>query len=235
MNRKKIAMTEEKLWRITAAAVILSRLLQYAGQGWAVWYTDSYAYSVFYLKDLFHGQAAQGVPPLYALFMHSMQAIFGQGYPNAVCAVQILLSMLSLILLARILCQIGVGSPWAQLCVFIYATTSAVAGWDTVLLTESLSLSGTVAFFYCIVQYLHTTKLKYGLLAVLLTELLIFLRPQFLTYWAILLVFLLLRLAFPDRKTERTNLLKMLAALAAGLCWCWGTVPCSKSNSGCFP
>ena len=64
MNRKKIAMTEEKLWRITAAAVILSRLLQYAGQGWAVWYTDSYAYSVFYLKDLFHGQAAQGVDVL---------------------------------------------------------------------------------------------------------------------------------------------------------------------------
>lgn len=234
MNRKKIAMTEEKLWRITAAAVILSRLLQYAGQGWAVWYTDSYAYSVFYLKDLFHGQAAQGVPPLYALFMHSMQAIFGQGYPNAVCVVQILLSMLSLILLARILCQIGVGSPWAQLCVFIYATTSAVAGWDTVLLTESLSLSGTVAFFYCIVQYLHTTKLKYGLLAVLLTELLIFLRPQFLTYWAILLVFLLLRLAFPDRKTERTNLLKMLAALAAGLVLVLGYCAVFQKQFGLF-
>mgnify|MGYP002762637514 CR=1 FL=1 len=234
MNGKTMTMTEKKLWRIMAAAVILSRLLQYAGQGWAVWYTDSYAYSVFYLKDLFQGQAAQGVPPLYAVFLHAMQAVFGQGYLNAVCAVQILLSMLSLVLLARILCQIGVGSPWAQLCVFLYATTSAVAGWDTVIMTESLSLSGTVAFFYCITQYLHTTKLRYGLLAVLLTELLIFLRPQFLTYWAILLVFLLLRLAFPDRKTERVNLLKMLAALAAGLVLVLGYCAVCQKQFGLF-
>ena len=83
-------------------------------------------------------------------------------------------------------------------------------------------------------QYLHTTKLKYGLLAVLLTELLIFLRPQFLTYWAILLVFLLLRLAFPDRKTERTNLLKMLAALAAGLVLVLGYCAVFQKQFGLF-
>ena len=101
-------------------------------------------------------------------------------------------------------------------------------------MTESLSLSGTVAFFYCITQYLHTTKLRYGLLAVLLTELLIFLRPQFLTYWAILLVFLLLRLAFPDRKTERANLLKMLAALAAGLVLVLGYCAVFQKQFGLF-
>ena len=94
-----------------------------------------------------------------------------------------------------------------------YACTPAVTGWDTCILTESLSLSLAITFFYFITRYLRTCHLRDGIFAVLTTALLIFLRPQFLTYWAILITFCVLRSLFPKSKQDRKNMFKMMISL----------------------
>lgn len=137
----------------------------------------------------------------------------GGGYLRAVVVAQIVFSAISIILFAKILSNVGVHSPWAQICVTAYACTTAVVGWDTCILTESLSLSLAITFFYFITQYLRTNHLRDGFFAVLVTELLIFLRPQFLTYWAILITFCILRSFFPKFKQERKDMLKMMICL----------------------
>ena len=63
-------------------------------------------------------------------------------------------------------------------------------GWDNVVLTESLSLSATVVFFFLIVRYIQERRFWDGAGALLVTVWLIFLRPQFLAYLAMLMVFL---------------------------------------------
>lgn len=204
----------KRLWHIATAAIIISRLLQYAGQEWCAVFPDTGGYEEYDFFKFLQGHSANGRAPLYPLLMDFTEKVFGAGNYLPLVLAQIAFSMVSLILLAGILENIGIKAPWAQLCLFVYASTPATTGWDTCMMTESLALSATVAFFYCVIKYLRTLRAHWLLTGILLTFFLIFLRPQFLTYWAILLVFCALRMMCPEKKQERKTLIKAILALA---------------------
>ena len=78
--------------------------------------------------------------------------------------------------------RVGVGTRVRAAVLLLYGFCPAVYGWDNVVLTESLSLSATVVFFFLIVRYIQERRFWDGAGALLVTLWLIFLRPQFLTY-----------------------------------------------------
>lgn len=139
-----------------------------------------------------------------------MRIPFGESYLDAAKFVQVLASLASIYVFARLLYKIGICSPWRELCVFLYAVTLAVVGWDTAILTESFSLSGTVLFFYLVVSYIQEHRLRHGVLSLCLATALAFLRPQFLAYLALMLVFLILKWFFPFEHKELRNILALL-------------------------
>ena len=207
------AQKDKRLWQITAAAVLLVRILEYSAVGWCGLFPDTADYRAYSFWHFLQGRAENNRVPVYPLLMDAVEALWGNDFRPLV-VLQIVLSALSLVLLAQVLQRIGVRSPWAQLCVFLYAASSATGGWDVCLLTESLTLTGAVCFFWLVTAYLHTHRRRDLLLCVALIFLLVFMRPQYLIYWAILVVFCLLRYAFPDDIAERRGLGQALAALA---------------------
>lgn len=200
-------------WLASAVVILVCRSMQYAGAIWGLMFPDSNEYLKFHIGDFIQGNAMSDRPPVYPIFLHAMEKVFGEGYLTAVVWVQVALSMMAVVLFAKTLANIGVDNPWRQLCTTAYACTPATTGWDTCILTESFSLSLTVAFFYSITKYLKEKRLHNGISAIIFTAILIFLRPQFLTYWAILVVFCVLRYMFPEQKEERKHILKMAMAL----------------------
>lgn len=208
------AQKDKRLWQITAAAIVLVRGLVYAGIEWCAIFPDTGAYREYNFLHFLQGHRECNRVPVYPLLIDGCEAIFGEGNFLPLVLLQVVLSALSLVLLAQVLQRIGVRSPWAQLCVFLYASTTATAGWDVCLLTESLTLTGVVCFFWLVTAYLQTHRRRNLLLCVALIFLLVFMRPQYQIFWAILIVFCLLRYAFPDDIAERRGLLQALAALA---------------------
>lgn len=210
------------LWICVAVAITASRICWYAIQKPYLMTNDSREYIGFDTSEVLRGNlsATLGRPPLYGIFLDIMARFFGNGDLVATKFFQVSVSLLSIFIFAKLLHHLGVLSPWCQLCVFLYGISPAVVGWENTILTESFSLSGTVIFFYWIVLYIKTQRLLYGALAHLMALALIFLRPQFLVYLALLLVFLVLKLIFPSNKRERKKIV-MLLILQAFL---WGGI-----------
>lgn len=199
-------------WWIVIVIAVISRICWYGIQQPYVVYPDSTQYISFDTSEVLRGNfnAAEGRPPLYGIFLDFMQMLFHDGYLDATKWVQLILSVLSIFLLAKILHRIGIRSPWRELCVLFYSVTPAVVGWEGAILTESFALSGTVLFFYWVVLYIQEHRLRYGILSNILALLLAFLRPQFMVYLALLLVFYLLKMIFPYNKEERRTVLSLL-------------------------
>lgn len=208
----------DRLWVLTWTAIAVVRVCWYAVMSPCYQINDSSAYYNYNSTwEVLTGHVTRLQAPLYGMLFNGIKAIFGQNYLMPMVYLQVVISTLSLFLFARLLGKLGIKKPWACLCTFLYGVSPAVIGWENVILTESFSLSMAVAFFYCVVMYVQEHQLRYGLLAIALTTLMVFLRPQFLTYLAILLVFCILKLFFPAGKQERRSILRMLAALAVSL------------------
>lgn len=205
-------LRDQWLWACTLLGIGISRLCWYGIQRPYVVYPDSTQYIAFDRSEVLRGNlaAADGRPPVYGLFLDLMQRLFGAGSLEATKIVQVLVSLLSLYVFAKLLGRIGIGSPWRELCVFLYGVTPAVIGWENAILTESFSLSGAVFFLYGVVLYIQEHRLRYGVFISLLAVVLTFLRPQFMVYLALLLVFYLLKMIFPHNRQERRTLLSLI-------------------------
>lgn len=224
------------LWVCTIAAIALSRFFWYGIQQPYIIYPDSTQYITFDTSAVLQGnlRAAEGRAPLYGIFLDLMGFFFGESYLDAAKFVQVLASLLSICIFARLLYKIGIRSPWRELCVFLYAVTPAVVGWDTAILTESFSLSGTVLFFYLVVSYIQEHRLRYGVLSLCLATALAFLRPQFLAYLALLLVFLILKWFFPFERKERRTILALLLLQVVLWSGVLGYCELFRRNTGVF-
>ena len=100
--------------------------------------------------------------------------------------------------------------------VLLYGISPSVIGWDKIILTESLALSGTVVFIWLLAKYLKQPNTKIGLSVNILTVVLIFLRPTFLINYCVLFVFWLIR--FVMYKSERSILrYNLICSLGIGI------------------
>lgn len=132
-----------------------------------------------------------GRAPVYGTILYLIRIIVGEWHQlHAATFLQELVGIAVLPLFSATLRRVGVGTRVRAAVLLLYGFCPAVYGWDNVVLTESLSLSATVVFFFLIVRYIQERRFWDGAGALLVTVWLIFLRPQFLTYLAMLMVFL---------------------------------------------
>lgn len=132
-----------------------------------------------------------GRAPVYGTILYLIRIIVGEWHQmHAATFLQELVGIAVLPLFSATLRRVGVGTRVRAAVLLLYGFCPAVYGWDNVILTESLSLSATVVFFFLIVRYIQERRFWDGAGALLVTVWLIFLRPQFLTYLAMLMVFL---------------------------------------------
>lgn len=187
--------------------VAILRIIFYKQCSFFIMTPDSYEYKNFDFNALFSGKL-QGRVPIYPLVLSLLTYICNASWANFVTILQIIISFVSLIFLYKILKMLIRWEILRGIIVFLYGVSVAIIGWDTLILTESISLSATIFFVYFIIKYIKYNILRYGIITIIWTFLMIFLRPSFIILIAILLLFFILKLIF--EKKNRKNDMKCI-------------------------
>lgn len=145
---------EKQLYLAVFFLIILFRGANYIGLEYPVLYPDSTGYISLnwdYLRT--HLVTNTGQPLLYPLLI-AICKVFGTHYLDVVVGIQMLLSLSALFAFAYVLQVLGLRLYLRLVLLLCYGASPAICGWDGCILTESLSLSGTVWFVFFITRYI---------------------------------------------------------------------------------
>lgn len=210
MKRKPLTLCKQfaagvPLW--CWLVILLTRCNLYCQFPRYVMSDDSASYIDFESSAFLRGSFSNGGAPMYSLILDMCDPaarLFGSDGLHLVVCLQILCSFTALFLLADLLRCLGLWGWIRCAAVLCYGLWPAAAEWDVTIMTESFSLSGCIAFFWCAVRLITAPRRRYVWLALAICAFLVFLRPQFLTYPVMLLVFFLLKGIWPGDQTRRS-------------------------------
>lgn len=130
--------------------------------------------------------------PVYPLLCQTFIKVFGlKGLPTAMTIFQSLIYLVSLVSLQHIANYIIKNKIIRFLTLFFYIICIA-PGWCNEILTESLSISGCVIMTDLVLSFVYKPTFAKNIILHLLLILLVFLRPTFIFFFAILPVVWLL-------------------------------------------
>lgn len=176
---------------------------------------DSIGYMEYDFNKLISLDFSDGRTPIYPLVLKLSRLIFGEGnYLRCVSLFQSIISFIATIYFYKALKLITNKKLLILGITFFFGASNTFVGYDTVILTESLALSGTVFLIYYLLSYLKYNQIKSGIKAICLTLILTFLRPSFLLFDAIILVFLILQFIITRKKEIKKLILISLGSFA---------------------
>lgn len=187
-NSVKKIVKEKSFWCIMIGIALIKMLY------WRCWQSgyqmiDSATY-IGYDFEAFMRLELPGRTPVYPAILAILRMIFGEDrYLHILTIVQILISYLSCIYLYKSCKMVCKNEILACALTFLYGTSTGINGWDYCVLTESLAISSTVFFIYLLFQYVVNEDKKYSYVSNVLLLFMIFLRPTFLLFLIIEILF----------------------------------------------
>lgn len=193
-NLRKAYYTNKWIF-LVIIAILITRYLYFITNQIAYLYPDSYGYINFKFDKILNLNFSDGRVPIYPIFIRLCKFYFGnKSYLIYVCYLQMIISFVATIYFYKSIKLITDQKWLINIITFLFGSSNTFVGFDYVILTESLALSGVIYYVYFLLMYLRSNNIKYAIRAVLLTLLLSFLRPSFLLFLAITLFFLTIRL-----------------------------------------
>jgi hypothetical protein len=188
-NRKKLRYVSYSFFIILLVRVIFYSILT------PYFLTpDSYSYIGINSMQFLSFRLDEVRVPLYPIIIDLIRLVFGvEYYINAIVALQIIVSFMSVVVFYKILNLVVNKKSIAILMTILYGCAPSIMGWDKTILTESLALSGTVFFIYLMISYTKKPSVKQGLGSSILALFLTLLRPTFLIILLICIAFWVVR------------------------------------------
>lgn len=182
-------------------SILLVRLIYLITNQIAYLYPDSWGYMEYDFNKLFSLDFSNGRTPIYPMILRIFKIVFGESnYLNFVCYFQMIVSFIATVYFYKTLKLIS-NKKWLILSItFFFGASNAFSGYDFVILTESLALSGTIFLIYHLFRYLKTNSIKNGVHAIFISLILTFLRPSFLLLVIILLAFWIVQQLITKKK-----------------------------------
>ncbi len=147
---------------------------------------DSHGYINYNFQDLLKLKLNDRTP-VYPLIIRIIRLCFGiNNYLRIISFFQYIVWFISMIYLYKLLEILIKNKKLVFLSTILYSLMTSIVGWNNVILTESLALSGTVIYIYYVIKYIKENKLSSIMKAIVLSLILTFHRPT-----AIILVFFL--------------------------------------------
>lgn len=163
---------------------------------------DSESYTIAW-DNFTNGKIDVSRTPVYPCFLGIIRCFFGeQHFYFATICVQHVIFLISVYFFYKVALFVISNRRIAFAISLCYATFSLLTMWNNYILTESLSISGTVIFIYTIVKMYQSHSLLHAIYHILLLLILLFLRPSFIYLLPVLgCVWLLLWFVKKDRIT----------------------------------
>lgn len=138
---------------------------------------DSISYDRLEIFDLFKKGPDSLRVPVYPFILNVLNLIT-KNYLILIVKVQIILSFISLFFMYKIVEKLS-NAYTALIMVFIYGVSISLFSFDTLILTESLSLSFFVFWIYFVLKFVEKKRIKELIIASLIGIFLVFLKPIF--------------------------------------------------------
>lgn len=144
-------------------------------------------------ETIFNGMPDAARTPLYPILLALIRLLVPNepGFTLLVTLVQTTLFLYTIPKFHAAAKQIAPVSNTAFYLTIAYATCPHIIYWNRCVMTESLSISGTVLFIYLLFRHLGTQKKTYLPTLILLSAALIMLRPSFLYLIPVILIHLI--------------------------------------------
>lgn len=186
---------EKRYFVITMLIAVFGMWLYYAKYENIILCPDSLDYIRYNFDEVLHMQL-QGRPPIYPLIIAICKRVFCNCYLEAVVAIQYVIWFVSIIFFFKMLKLLTKNIKIVSFFTVIYTLCAAVAGWNNLILTESITLSGTVMVIYFIIKYIKEPKLSSGISAIVISLVLTFCKPTVIIYVMFLEIFWIGRFIF---------------------------------------
>ncbi len=137
-------------------------------------------------ENFWHGRIDCLRTPVYPLLLKCSSELFGyKGMAVVLTILQSLLYIISLVSLKRI-SEKAIKNSYLRFALLLFYVICIAPGWCNELLTESLSISGMIIMVDCILSYIEQSKINCIIFIHLMLLFLVFLRPTFIIFFAIL-------------------------------------------------
>ncbi len=173
-------------------------------------YTDSGTYIWKNFKEIFQGKLRVRTP-IYPLIIKICEKVFTNDYLMFVCIIQHIIGFIAIIFLYKTLKMLLKNIKIVMFITILYALSPAIIGWNNVILTESLAISGTIILIHFIVKYIKEPKILNGITATIIAVVLTFLRPTSIIYVVFLEMFWIMRFIL-DRKSIKKDFICFLSS-----------------------
>lgn len=142
--------------------------------------------------------------PIYPAILDIFEYIFSEKFfLNSIIYFQFITSIISSYLLYKSILIVSKLKSLSIIITILYSLNPAIIQWNKSILTESLSLSGTIILIYFIVEYLFNNSSKHMIWSIILSSTLIFLRPTFLVFFLLLIGLYIFKLIFEKQKIAK--------------------------------
>lgn len=121
--------------------------------------------------------------PLYPAVIKICRMICGEHYYlYMVVAIQVLASGIAVIYLFKAFKLITDNSLLSGIVTIWYGCSSGVMSWDTIILTESFSISISVFYIWALIKYVKNKRLKDGYEVIFLSWIAALIKPTLAVY-----------------------------------------------------
>lgn len=222
--------SNDLLWILFICGII--RLLFYLNlSNTDGWFPDTITYTR-YPFNLFKGEIDEFRTPVYPYFIKLIRFLGEDHLLRNIKIAQGIISFLSLILFYKSIDQILKSRVVVITSTILYGISPSIINFDFCVLTESLSISSGVLFFYAITSYIKNPKFLKAIMIPLIAFILIMLRPSFIFLIVILFIFWVTKaiITKKDRLTCWVGLMSSSIAIVLLL----GYARLNYINNGCF-
>lgn len=186
---------------LSIVIILFFRVTYYMSAEIAQQYPDSNSYINFPWHEFLVNQYTNGRTPVYPAIIKMFKIVLGEAtFLKGVVIFQIVISLLSIVFLYRTLILTTKNRTLSLVMSVIYGSAQSIIGWDMLILTESLSISGCVFFLYFIIHYIKTPCIKWGWCAIASALILTMIKPSFLLFNYGLFLFWIMRLYNKDER-----------------------------------
>ncbi len=168
---------------------------------------DSYEYIDFDFGNILRFRPNERVL-LYPLVISIMKVLFSNRFLEFTVLFQYAVWLISIVYLYKTIELLTRKPMLSMVGSIVYAIAPFAVVWNGCILTESLALSMTNIFIYYMLAYVKNNRTIYGIVSIILSLVMTFIRPTSLIFLLGILAFFILRFIFDGRRKSDMTCIK---------------------------
>ena len=217
-----LAFLKNPLLYIVLLSIVIQNIVYRFFDSYSV-FNDTYSYIDGYTQNIFKGEVNNFRTPIYPYFCKIIKLLFGkEKLYNNIVLVQKMLFVFSIVIFYMAMKKIFNSKITYCIVTIFYSLSPFLFMWNTIILSESITIFEFVLLLYFIISYINKPNKKDAFLVGIIILLMVMTRPSNLFLLGLYLLFLIAKLFFnkEEKKCIISGLISSLISIIVILLYC---------------